>query len=143
METVAKLLAEAAKIDDTDDPRYVRHVIKIVHGYFDPAKYYITTTKNFRLSRKANLSFIMKNRFRTCGSLSFITAVLLRKLGHEVRLIHGQRKKSGRWIHHAWIEVKLKDTWQPFDLFAEHFRLDPKNSRKISTHRSWNELKLK
>lgn len=140
MNNIAKLLIQAVKVKNTGDSRHIRQVIQIIHSYFDPAKYYITITKNLRLSRKASLNFIMKNRFRTCGSLSYVTAVLLRKLGYQVRLIDGKRKISGRWARHAWIEVKLKDKWQPFDLFAKDFKLNSKKNRKINTYRSWREL---
>jgi len=110
------------------------------YNYFDPAKYYIITTNNLKLSGEASLHFIMKNRLRTCGSLSFVAVVLLKKLGFQSRLVGGKRKASGRWVHHAWIEVKLKNRWQPFDLFAKNFKLSPKKSRKIKTCRSWKEL---
>jgi len=140
MNNIDKLSAQASKIKNTDDSRYIRQIMKIVHGYFNPAKYYVTTTNNLILSRKASLNFIMKNRLRTCGSLSSVAAMLLKKLGFQTRLVHGKQNIDGRWAQHAWIEVKLKDKWQPFDLFAKDFKLVPNKNKKIRTCQSWREL---
>jgi len=140
MNSIDKLSAQASKIKNTGDLRYIRKILKIIHGYFDPAKYYVTTTNNLKLSRKAGLHFIMKNRLRTCGSLSYVAAVLLRRLGYKVRLVNGKRRVNRHWAQHAWIEVELKNRWQPFDLFAKNFKLSPKQNRKIRTCQSWKEL---
>ncbi len=141
MNYLKPLLSQAKRIENTNDKEYIRRIIRIIHAYFDPAKYYVTTTNNFRLSRKASLNFIMKNRLRTCGSLSFIAAMLLKKLGYQTRLVDGKRKiNGGHWAQHAWIEVKFNNKWQSFDLFAKDFRLDSKKNKKIRTYLTWRKL---
>ena len=119
----------------------VSGVIKAVLSEFDPKKDYVTTTRNWRLSRFLSVSKIIKIKLRTCGSICAVVAAVLRKIGLAVKLVDGKLCKDGEWRRHAWLEVKYDKGGQfiPFDPFSPGFHLTKKH-RKVATFADWSEM---
>jgi hypothetical protein len=118
----------------------VKQNIRAVQLLLDPTKYYVQTTNNYRLSRKASVAYILKHKLRTCGSVSTLLAYLLRKKGYYVRLVDGKLKRNGGWHQHAWIEVLIENKWKAFDAFAKGFTVTSKTHKKLGAYNSWTEL---
>ncbi|MFH1112219.1 MAG: transglutaminase domain-containing protein [Patescibacteria group bacterium] len=141
--TKQKLLKAISLIPKNHNQAYVEKVIKTILSLFDQTKYYVLTTKNYRLSRTATINFILKNRLRTCGSIATVLAYVLRSVGFTVVLVDGKLKKDNKWSKHGWIKVKLGRTWRSFDPFSLNFRVNKKNHKVVGAHSSWKEIKHK
>ncbi|MBP6856712.1 MAG: hypothetical protein KBC42_00080 [Candidatus Pacebacteria bacterium] len=95
----------------------------------------VNETRNLIYSHRQSLGHtvqpksIMESRFMpakeafekgmaSCGVTANISATILRELGFQVKLIHGESEDS---VDHAWIAVLNKDTneWDQFDLTRE------------------------
>ncbi len=66
-------------------------------------------------SRLTSPVVAFKTGLISCGTIASISAEMLRHLGYEVRLIHGESRES---VDHAWISVydPEQDIWKEFDL---------------------------
>jgi hypothetical protein len=75
----------------------------------------------------------------SCGSMANIAAAMLRHIGYEVRLVHGEWDGS---VDHAWISVLDTDsgTWNEYDLTTNDEGLRPGNMKKAEVD-SWDEIR--
>jgi len=121
----------------------VNEIIGLIHNFFTTEKYY-TTTANLQLSRFITATNIIKKRLRTCGSISAICTLVLRKLGIPTKLIDGKIYKDGRWRTHSWIEVYIEDdkSFVSFDPFSKDYFIT-KNHKKRGEYIDWSDLKEK
>ncbi len=141
--TKKRLLKAISLIPPSPNQAYIEKVIEAVHSLFDQHKYYVLTTKNYRLSRGATLNFILKNRLRTCGSITTVLAHILRSVGFTVMLVDGKLRKDNKWSKHSWLKVKLGKTWHSFDPFSKNFLIDKKTHKVLGVYSSWKEIKQK
>jgi len=76
---------------------------------------------------------------KSCGAITNISAEMLRHVGFEVKLVHGESEKS---YNHAWISVRDPDTdsWVEFDLTRNDRDLPPAHKKKIEVN-SWEEIR--
>lgn len=102
------------------------------------------------LSEKRIAKTIMESRFTppqeayndgmvSCGAMSSIGAAMLRHLGYEVKLIHGEVPES---VDHAWISVKDKDSdeWTQYDLTRRDGKVTPEHIVKLTCD-NWEDIK--
>jgi hypothetical protein len=75
----------------------------------------------------------------SCGARTNIVAAMLRHLGYEVKLIHGESKES---VDHAWISVhdSANDSWIQYDLARDGAEVPSTNVVKQEVD-SWNDIK--
>lgn len=76
---------------------------------------------------------------KSCGAMANISAEMLRHLGFEVKLIHGESEKS---YDHAWISVHDPDTdsWVEFDLTRNDGDIPLTHKKKMEVN-SWGEIR--
>lgn len=77
--------------------------------------------------------------FRSCGAMVNIGTEALRKLGYEVKLVHGESEDS---VDHAWISVYDPETslWKEFDLTRKNLDIPPTHIKKGEVD-SWEEIR--
>lgn len=75
----------------------------------------------------------------SCGSITNISAEMLKHLGYEVKLIHGECEKS---VDHAWISVLNPEdtTWKEYDLTRADGSI-PETHVKKQEISSWGDMK--
>lgn len=75
----------------------------------------------------------------SCGAIANISADMIRHVGLQVQLIHGELIDS---VDHAWISVfdKDKDVWVDFDLTSDN-PLDMTNHTEKKRVDSWEEIR--
>ena len=75
----------------------------------------------------------------SCGTLATMSAEMLRHLGYEVRLVHGESAES---VDHAWIEVKNPDSeqWEAYDLTRGEADVPDTHVKKREVQ-SWYEIR--
>ena len=129
------------KVKDKEGTDLVINVIRAVLAEFDSKKYYVTQTRNWRLSRFVSVPIIIKMKLRTCGSISSVVTSVLRNLGYPVKLIDGKLYSEGEWRRHSWLEVQLgkEGKFVSFDPFAKNFMITKKH-RKSSSYTDWSEM---
>lgn len=127
-----------AKFDKSKD---IKQILSDVFDYFDPAKHYVTTTTDYRLSRFLPVSRIIRRRLRTCGAICAVDACVLRHLGHAVKLIDGRVWTKEKSIRHAWLEIYIPKfkKFVGFDSFGIDFKLKPRR-KKYGEYRDWSEF---
>ena len=76
---------------------------------------------------------------KSCGAIANISAEMLRHLGFEVKLVHGESEQS---FDHEWISVRDPDTdsWVEFDLTRNDGDIPPAHKKKIEVN-SWEEIR--
>lgn len=74
----------------------------------------------------------------TCGSITNISAAMLRHLGFEVKLVHGEDASS---VDHAWISVCTAGgkEWKEYDLSRRDGEITADHKRKGEIN-SWDEI---
>lgn len=121
----------------------VRLIIGLVLDIFSQGRDYVSTTTNLNLSRFVPISFIIKKRLYTCGSISFACAVTLRYANFPVKLVDGKKFTREKWRSHAWLEVYIEQEKKfiPFDPFSPlpDFGID-KNYRRIKCYIDWHDM---
>jgi len=106
--------------------------------------------KSFKDSRFTSLKEMLERKMATCGSVTKIIGIVLRKFGIPTKFIHGilrsQRKSFIKRVllknRHAWLEIyniKTKE-WLPIDVTRNDFSLYP-DVEKIKEYHDWDELK--
>ena len=75
----------------------------------------------------------------SCGSISNISAAMLRHLGFKVKLVHGESKES---VDHAWISVLNPENneWKEYDLSRADGSI-PNTHVKKGEVESWKEIR--
>lgn len=75
----------------------------------------------------------------SCGATANMSAAMLRHLGYEVKLVHGECDES---VDHAWISVldPEKNEWTPYDLTRPDGIVPPGNVVKGEVD-SWDEIR--
>lgn len=75
----------------------------------------------------------------SCGAVANISASMLRHLGYQVKLVHGETLDS---VDHAWISVLDKDkgTWQQYDLTRENGEVTPRHKAKLICD-NWEDIR--
>ncbi len=77
--------------------------------------------------------------FRSCGAMANIGAEALRKLGYEVKLVHGESEDS---VDHAWISVydKESDSWKEYDMTRKDLDIPVTHIKKGEVD-SWEDIR--
>lgn len=107
--------------------------------------------KSFKDSRFTPMEEMINRGMVTCGSVTKIIGIVLRKFGIPTKLIHGilksQRKSFIKRVvlknRHSWLEIynaKTKE-WLPVDITRNDFSLY-EDAEKIKEYHDWNELKV-
>lgn len=75
----------------------------------------------------------------SCGTLTNISAEILRHLGFRVKLVHGECEQS---VDHAWISVydPIKQVWTEYDLGRRDASVPHTHKRKMVVD-SWEEIR--
>lgn len=75
----------------------------------------------------------------SCGAIANISAAMLKHIGFEVKLVHGEWEGS---VDHAWISVRDKDTasWTEYDLTSKDEGLRRGHIKKGEVD-SWEEIR--
>lgn len=115
------------------------HKINIfIHDHADslPEKY---NPKSIIESRFTPVEEAFEKGIVSCGSMANISATLLRHVGFDVKLIHGECDSS---VDHAWISVQDKETgsWKEYDLTSKNEELRPGHKIKATVY-SWEEIR--
>ena len=108
------------------------------------------TAKSFKDSRFTSLQEMLSRKMATCGSVTKIVGIILRKFGIPTKFIHGilesQKKSFIKRVlqksRHAGLEIydpKTKE-WLPIDMTRSDFSLYP-DAEKIKEYHNWGELK--
>jgi len=107
--------------------------------------------KSFKDSRFTPLSEMINRGMATCGSVTKIIGIVLRKFGIPTKFIHGilesQRKSFIKRVlqksRHAWLEIYVPKTkgWVPVDITRNDFSIYP-DAEKIKEYHDWDELKV-
>lgn len=101
--------------------------------------------KNFEDSRFTAIDQMIQRGMISCGAMTNIFTVVLRKLGMPVKMIHGYMKSQdlAKGSRHSWIEIYDKDTgcWKSFDPTQKDF-LVAADAVKTREYHNWEELKL-
>ncbi len=105
------------------DRDYIIEILRIVKEEFNPSKYEITKTHDFKTSRFISVADVLEKRQYSCGSLATVVASVLRNLGIPVKLINGKFVKNNPNMKHAWVEVFILGDWVPFDIMQKKFVL--------------------
>ncbi len=74
----------------------------------------------------------------SCGAIVNIGAEMLRHLGYEVKLIHGECKQS---VDHAWLSVfePKTNSWVEYDLTRKEADIPSTHTKKLEVN-SWEEI---
>ena len=107
--------------------------------------------KSFKESRFTSLQEMLGRKMATCGSVTKIIGIILRKFGIPTKFVHGilesQRKSFVKRVllknRHAWLEIydiKTKE-WLPIDITRNDFSLYL-DAEKIKEYHNWDELKV-
>ena len=126
------------------DIKTVHLIIQKILNEFDPRKYYVTNTRNLKLSRFLSVSSIIKMRLRTCGSISAVCATILRKLGYHTKLVDGYIIERSQKRRHAWIEVYIQKEKKfiALDPFMYGYKVNSKAYRR-NIYLDWYEMEKK
>lgn len=75
----------------------------------------------------------------SCGAMANIATAMLRHIGYEVKLVHGESEDS---VDHAWISVRnpATDSWNHYDLTRENLDIPSTHVVKNEVN-SWNNIK--
>lgn len=75
----------------------------------------------------------------TCGSLTNISSTMLRHVGYQVKLVHGECEQG---VDHAWISVFVpeKNEWVEYDLATQDTKTAPGHVQKAVVN-SWEEIR--
>ncbi len=90
-------------------------------------------------SRLTSAEEALEKKLSSCGTLTTIFAAMLRHVGLEVKLIHGECKES---VDHAWISVLNPETnqWKEYDVGRKDYKVPETNIEKMKVN-SWEEIK--
>lgn len=80
-----------------------------------------------------------KKGILSCGAMANMATAILRYLGYEVKLVHGESEES---VDHAWISVhdQITDSWDQYDLTREVLDVPPTHVVKKEVD-SWDDIK--
>ena len=95
--------------------------------------------KSMLESRFTSAQDAFEKGMMSCGSVASISAEMLRHLGLEVKLIHGETDQS---VDHAWISVLNPETgvWEEYDLMQKDGAITPQHIKKAEAG-SWEEIR--
>ncbi|MBU1130594.1 transglutaminase-like domain-containing protein [Patescibacteria group bacterium] len=135
------LLNKAKNVETSKSgKRYVREILELIRGEFDPKKFKTTYTNNFKKSRFISVRNILKKRQRSCGSMATVVASVMRSLGYPTKLINGFYVKDKDDMRHAWNEIYIKGKWIPFDVTRKDFKIGNYHVKK-GEFVDWSDLK--
>jgi len=124
------------------DEDYVLKILQAIKEEFDPRKHEITRTNNLRTSRLISVSDVLAKRQNSCGSMATVVASVLRNLKIPTKLIHGLFIKDNPEMRHAWNEISLNNTWEPFDITRNDFKIGDSHIKKFEAL-DWEEIEDK
>ncbi len=65
---------------------------------------------------------LLRKRRGNCDGEAALTAVLLRRMGYECRIVTGQfLREDGAWVDHAWVIARVDGAEYHFDPLYGHF----------------------
>jgi tryptophan 2,3-dioxygenase len=75
----------------------------------------------------------------SCGAMANMATAILRHLGYEVKLVHGESEDS---VDHAWIAVRRppEEKWVQYDLTQEYIDI-PDTHREKRIVNDWSEIR--
>jgi transglutaminase/protease-like cytokinesis protein 3 len=120
--------------------KYVKTILLAIHEEFNPAKYKITHTNDFKKSRFISVKNILNKRQASCGSKATVVASVLRSLGYPTKLINGLYIKDNPQMRHAWNEVLINNKWVIFDITRKDFKIGKYHIKK-NEWIDWGDLK--
>jgi len=130
--------AESLRAQSKDTEEFVRAIGKFIRRHADtvPNPYVPATIVE---SRFMPTDEAFKKGVLTCGSLSNISAEMLRHVGYKVKLVHGECEQS---VDHAWISVFVpeKSAWVEYDLAFKDATITPFHIKKAEVD-SWEEIR--
>lgn len=134
------LLVKINKIDKPKNQKdYIVKVLEAIREEFNPDKYRITITNDFKKSRFISVRNILKKRQRSCGSITTVVASVLRSLGIPTKLINGYYIKVNPNMRHAWNEIYINKKWISLDIMRKDFRIG-KHHLKKNEWVDWRDL---
>jgi len=127
------LLDKVAKVGRNEiDNAYIIAVLEIIKEEFNPNKYIVSYTRNFKRSRFISVRDVLEIRLRTCGAMATVVASVFRYLGIPTKLINGNYTKKDKRMRHAWNEIYIFSLKKfiAFDITRENFRIDKYHIKK-------------
>ena len=120
-ESVEALLTEIC--EDSDTP-----LVSVYHWLCTDLKYRAApgeSVKEFTDEVVISLAQETLDKRRCdCDGEAALTAVLLRRMGYDAEIVHGQfqRGEGGEWVDHAWVRAVIDGVSLHFDpLYDAHF----------------------
>jgi methionine synthase II (cobalamin-independent) len=96
-------------------------------------------TQTILESRLTPAEEAFKKNIVSCGTMTTISAAMLRHIGFQVRFVHGECTQS---VDHAWISVLKPETneWQEYDLTRKDNDIPPTHIKKMEVE-NWEDMK--